>query len=102
MALIKIEAPDQRRHHRSSVPLNVRIHGLSYTVCDWSLGGFQIEEFVAGGLNIGTRLFIQFTIVYQGLDVAFTTEIEVVRVDSETRKLAARFIQLTSREKEVL
>src|SRR5262245_49773392 len=102
MALIKNEAPDQRRHHRSSLPISVRIHGLSYTVADWSLGGFRVEDFVVGGLTVGDHLLVQFSMVYQGLDITFTTEIEVVRIDSETRTLAGRFVQLTQREKEVL
>ncbi len=102
MALIKTEAPDQRRHNRCGVPISVRVHGISYTVSDWSLSGFRVEDFVVGGLTVGTRLLVQFTVVYQGLDVAFTTEVEVVRVDSGTRTLAGRFVQLNSREKEVL
>jgi multidrug resistance efflux pump len=102
MALVKNEAPDQRRHHRSSVPIGVRIHGLSHCVTDWSLGGFRVADFVAGGLIVGERLLVQFTVVYQGLDVAFSTEIDVVRIDREKRTMAGRFVQLTAREKEVL
>jgi multidrug resistance efflux pump len=105
MAVIKREAPDQRRHVRSATPLAVQIQGVSYTVKDWSLGGFRVDDFLGGDLNcnlVGARLFVQFTLPYQGLDVSFTTEVEVVRRSDDGRMISGRFVHLNPREKEVL
>ena len=80
MAVIKHEAPDLRRHVRSEVPIRVRIRGSDYLVKDWSLGGFRVEDFPAAGLGVGDRLFAGLVLTYQGLEVSFTAEVEVVRL----------------------
>lgn len=102
MAVIKHEAPDLRRHVRTQVPIGVTINGISYTVKEWSLGGFRIDAFPVQGLSSGDRLFAQFCVAYQGLDVAFTTEVEIVRLASDGEYMAGRFLNLNLREKEVL
>ena len=102
MAVIKREAPDQRRHVRSTTPLGVRIQGVSYRVKDWSLGGFRVDDFLGGDLPVGAPLLVEFTLPYQGLEVTFTTEVEVVRQSDDGRMIAGRFVHLNAREKEVL
>jgi multidrug resistance efflux pump len=102
MAVIKREAPDQRRHVRCHVPLGVEILGVPYTVKDWSLGGFRVEDFLGGLIPTGSRLFVRFTVAYQALEVTFTTEVEVVRSSEHGRSLGVRFLRLNAREKELL
>src|SRR5215471_19338968 len=102
MAVIKHEAPDLRRHVRSEVPIRVRIQEIDYLVTDWSLGGFRVEDFPAAGLSVGDRLFAALALPHQGLEVSFTAEVEVVRLCGAGRALAARFLHLNPREKEVL
>src|SRR5437764_1131463 len=87
MAVIKHEAPDLRRHVRCEVPIRVRIRGTDYLVKDWSLGGFRVEDFPAAGLDVGDRLFAGLVLTYQGLEVSFTAEVEVVRLSGAGQSL---------------
>lgn len=102
MATIKHEAPDQRRFVRTRVPLEVRVRGKACTVNDWSLGGFQATGYSGPELKPGEKLKVDVSATYQGLAIAFQTEVEVVRVKNAGRVWAARFVQLASKEKEVL
>jgi multidrug resistance efflux pump len=101
MAVIKREAPDQRRHIRSSTPIAAVIQNVPYTVKDWSFGGLCVEGY-DDPAEAGEHLFIQLEVDYQGLDIAFTTEVTVIRHDAEQKTLAVRFTQLSPRHKELL
>jgi multidrug efflux pump subunit AcrA (membrane-fusion protein) len=102
MAIVKAEVPDLRRHVRNELPIGVCVRGIPCTVKNWSLGGFRLDDSSVDGLCLGDRLFAQFTLPYQGLDVSFTTEVEIVRLANEGKAEAARFVSLNTREKEVL
>ncbi len=65
-------------------------------------GGFRVEDFLGGPLPVGFRLFARCIVAYQALDIAFTTEVEVVRLSTDGRSLAVRFLRLNAREREVL
>jgi multidrug resistance efflux pump len=101
MAIVKREAPDQRCHVRVTIPIGVRIQGASYTIVDWSLGGFRIDEFL-GKVTEGDHIFAHFTLSYQGLDVSFSTDFIVTRVSEDGQTVAGRFVKLNDREKELL
>src|SRR5690242_9216254 len=102
MPVIKHEAPDLRRHVRSKVPIGIRIKGRPFTVTEWSLGGFKVDDYPVNGTLVGDHLYADFVLPYQGVEISFTTEVEVVRVASESGTLAARFLNLNAREREVL
>jgi multidrug resistance efflux pump len=102
MAVMKHQDADLRRHVRTSSPLGLRINGTTYTVKEWSLGGFSLDDFPTNGLTAGDRLSVRLSAPCQGLEVSFFTDIEIVRVAPEGGSLAARFLALNPREKEAL
>src|SRR5262245_13641799 len=101
MVVIKHEAPDLRRHVRTQAPVEVQIKDMLYCVTDWSLGGVRIDDFLVETTQVGDRVAAKFTVRCHGLEVSFTKEIEVVRLFGDVG-MAARFLDLNPREREVL
>lgn len=100
MATIKHEAPDQRRHYRSRAPISVQIGSSKCMIHDWSLGGFLINEYKGPSLKVGANATAAISVHWQSFDIAFTTDVEVVRLNGKS--VGVRFTRLEAREKEVL
>lgn len=93
----------QRLHHRVSTPLNVVIDGSEYAVADWSLGGLRLRAWQDfSHTEVGDTLACHFSLPFQGFDIAFNTDIEVVRTMPADNELAARFISLDDRQTELM
>ena len=97
------QRPDRRRHHRVKAPLSIDIYGRSYPAVDWSLGGFRIGQYEAGGnrkgenLDVGAKISCRLTIPFQGFGVSFEAEAQIVRRDDDRKELAAKFVHLNER-----
>ena len=99
---VKRERPDQRRHHRVSAPLFVTLDGIKVRCLDWSLGGFQVDDFPGDIPQPGDELPFHCTLPFQGFDVSFDAQAEVVRCDLDTGMFACRFTEIGERELELM
>jgi len=84
--------------------LAVKIDGRDYSAIDWSLGGFRVKDWDHWDDNykVGTRSFCNFELPFQGFNIAFDVETEVVRLDKNNNELAEKFVQLSERQTELL
>ncbi len=95
------EKPSQRRHHRVNASLMISINGRSYTANDWGLGGFAIQEWKDESLNVGDHFSCGFSLPFQGFEINFDLEADVVRI-SNNNLLAAKFTSLEDRQRELM
>ena len=99
---IKRERPDQRRHHRVTAPLFVRVDGHRLRATDWSLGGLCLDGFPGDLPGAGSEKQFSLTLPFQGFDVSFEVKAEVVRVAPATKTVAVRFTEIGERERELM
>ena len=99
---VKRERPDQRRHHRVSAPLFVTYGGHRVKAADWSLGGLRLEGFPGTLPEMAAETPLQLTLPFQGFDVTFEVEAEVVRVEPARAMFAVRFKAIGERERELM
>ncbi|MEO1282581.1 MAG: HlyD family efflux transporter periplasmic adaptor subunit [Pseudomonadota bacterium] len=99
---VRRERPDQRRHHRVTAPLYVVMGGHRVRAADWSLGGLRVEDFPGDLPGIGATIPLDVTLPFQGFDVSFQAQGEVVRVNPKTRMFAVRFTEIGERERELM
>ena len=99
---IKRERPDQRRHHRVTAPLFVRVDGHQLRATDWSLGGLRLVDY-PGELPVpGSEKSFQLMLPFQGFDVSFDIKAEVVRTDPAAKMFAVRYTEIGERERELM
>ena len=97
---ISREVPSHRRHHRVSTPIDITIKDHLYSVSDWSLGGFKIDNWDDASVNDGDELECNFSLPFQGFFLAFNVHIKVIRRFKNT--LATKFIDIDERKTELL
>ena len=99
---IKRERPDQRRHHRVTAPLFVRVDGHQLRAADWSLGGLRVDGYPGELPDAGAELPFHLTLPFQGFDVSFDVKAEVVRTNALEKMFAVRFTEIGERERELM
>ncbi len=99
---IKRERPDQRRHHRVTAPLLVRVDGHQLRAADWSLGGLRVDAYPGELPVAGAELPFHLTLPFQGFDVSFDVKAEVVRTNALEKMFAVRFTEIGERERELM
>jgi multidrug resistance efflux pump len=99
---VKRERPDQRRHHRVTAPLHVDVGGVRVRATDWSLGGLRIDDYPGAIPAMGETLALGLSLPFQGFDVSFDANAEVVRSDPSRAMFAVQFTQLGERERELM
>lgn len=99
---IKRERPDQRRHHRITAPLFVRVNGHELRATNWSLGGLRVDGYPDELPSAGAELGFHLTLPFQGFDVSFDVKAEVVRTNPDDQMFAVRFTELGERERELM
>lgn len=99
---IKRERPDQRRHHRVTAPLFVRVDGHQLRAADWSLGGLRVDGYPGELPVAGAELPFHLTLPFQGFDVSFDVKAEVVRTNALEKMFAVRFTEIGERERELM
>ncbi len=99
---IKRERADQRRYHRVTAPLFVRVEGHSLRAADWSLGGLRLEDYPGELPSAGSERQFQLTLPFQGFDVSFDVKAEVVRINPQNKMFAVRFTEIGERERELM
>jgi multidrug resistance efflux pump len=99
---VKRERPDQRRHHRVTAPLHVTLDGYRVRTTNWSLGGFRVDSYPGPLPSIGDQLPIHVSLPFQGFEVSFEVQAEVVRDDPATAMFACQFNELGERERDLM
>ena len=99
---IKRERPDQRRHHRVTAPLFVRVDGHQLRATDWSLGGLRVDGYPGDLPVAGAEVPFHLTLPFQGFDVSFDVKAEVVRTNAAEKMFAVRFTEIGERERELM
>ena len=99
---VKRERPDQRRHHRVTAPLFVRVNGHDMRATDWSLGGLRVDGYPGELPVAGAELPFHLTLPFQGFDVSFDIKAEVVRTNTADKMFAVRYTEIGERERELM
>lgn len=92
------ERSDQRRHHRVTAPLFVEFDGHRVKATDWSLGGLRIDAFPGTLPDVGASVTLGISIPFQGFDVNFKCQAEVVRRLQDSKTFAVRYTEIGDRE----
>ncbi len=97
------EKPCQRRHHRLTAPLYVRVdNGPTLAAKDWSLGGLQLTNFAGEIPALYQEVNLTLDIPFQGFDIAFEVTGKVLRIISETRSICIEFTGLSERASDLM
>jgi len=96
------EKPCQRLHHRVTAPLKVALEtGESFIAVNWSLGGLRLD-----GLPtlppIKSVLNLTLELPFQGFDISFEVQAEVVRHVEETATIGVKFVELSERSHDLM
>jgi multidrug resistance efflux pump len=92
------ERSDQRRHHRVTAPLFVEFDGHRIKATDWSLGGLRIDDFPGALPGLGATINLYLSIPFQGFDVRFDCDAEVVRRIEASKTFAVKYSRIGERE----
>ncbi len=98
------EKASQRLHHRVKTPLDLKLDGYAYSASDWSMGGFRVSNWdrFEEHFKPTDKFPCNFKLPFQGFDIAFDIQVELVRVDATHKTAAFKFIELTERQVELL
>ena len=83
-------------------PLYVSAGADTVRAVDWSLGGLRLENYPGDVPPAGTAMTLQLTLPFQGFDVSFGVDSEVVRGDAMAHMFAVRFTSLGARARELM
>jgi multidrug resistance efflux pump len=92
------ERSDQRRHHRVTAPLSVAYDGHRMKATDWSLGGLRLDGFPGTLPELGATIRLELSIPFQGFDVNFPCEAQVVRRIEASQTFAVKYTDIGERE----
>ena len=97
------EKPCQRLHHRVTAPLSVTLeNGDTLIAANWSLGGLRLDALNAPLPKVGDVLSLDLELPFQGFDISFPVQAQVVRTVSETGTIGAKFIDLSERANDLM
>jgi multidrug resistance efflux pump len=99
---IKHERTSQRRHHRLTAPLNIKVNGQEVTTIDWSFGGLRVGEFPLEQLAIGDTVSVTLELPFQGFEISFDTSAKVVRLVEAEQEVALSFDALDQRQTDLM
>ena len=99
---IKRDRPCQRRHLRLTAPLFVTFEGEKIRAKDWSLGGIGLAGFTGALPEVGRIFKLQLTLPFQGYEISFSVETEVVRTDAKEALIGFQYVELPERSYDLL
>jgi len=77
-------------------------NGDSLIAANWSLGGLRLDGLLHPLPKIGVRLKLDLELPFQGFDISFPVEIEVVRTVEDTGTIGVKFISLSERANDLM
>lgn len=72
-------------------------NGHSVIATNWSLGGIRLDGLPATLPQVGEVLKLSLELPFQGFDISFDVEVEVVRTVVETGTIGAKYLELSER-----
>ncbi len=100
---VRRERPDQRRYHRVTAPLYLRLgDGPVVRARDWSLGGLRVDGYPEALPPVGSDVEIAVALPFQGFDISFHVKAEVVRNVGEIASFAVQFTEIGERERALM
>ena len=99
---IKRDSPCQRRHLRLTAPLFVTFEGERTRAKDWSLGGIGLVGFAGALPDVGRIFKLHLTLPFQGYEISFSVETEVVRTDAKEALIGFQYVDLPERSYDLL
>ncbi len=97
------ERPCQRRHHRVTAPLVVSLEGQNaQQAADWGIGGFRMDSFIGDLPQVGDLVQVCLELPFQGFNISFSEEIEILRVDEDSASFACAYSALSERGHDLL
>ncbi len=85
-----------------TAPLWVTLGAHRLRAADWSLGGLRLEGYPGALPLVGQAVRLRLSLPFQGFDVAYDADAEVVRCDSARGTVALKFTKLGEREQELM
>lgn len=96
------EKASQRRHHRLNAPLSVFYKQQAYRAHDWSIGGLSFNINSPIGPKVGKHFIVKLSLPFQGYDIQFDVELNVVRFDKIASLVGFEFVNLSERSTDLL
>ncbi len=96
------ERPDQRRHHRVTAPLFVTYGNETLRADDWSIGGLRLSGITGELPSVGDTIRMTLSLPFQGFDINFENQFQVVRLDKDTGMFAGQFLELSERQRDLM
>ncbi len=92
--IVGVTMANRRRDRRVMMPeVQVMLEGEMFLTDDWSLGGFSVAPY-EGSLVPGDLVTVEILIAVEDDTFTVSAEAEVVRVETDMARLAARFTAL--------
>lgn len=88
------EAEVHRQHVRLKIPINVEIDGSSFTVDDWSMGGFGIFSEMTSR-QPGERFPVKLVFPFEDFEVTLRLDCQMVYILDESTRFGCRFLGLS-------
>ncbi len=88
------EAEVHRQHVRLKIPINVEIDGTTFTVDDWSMGGFGILSEVTSR-QPGERFAVRLGFPFEDFDVALRLDCQMVYILEDNTRFGCRFLGMS-------
>lgn len=97
------ERPCQRRHHRLTAPLYVKLNGLDASRAhDWSINGLGLDMKQSPLPRINDTATVGLILSFQGYDISFEARALVTRVDEKSGLVGYQFSELSERSCDLL
>lgn len=100
---IERERPCQRRFHRVTAPMKVKMpDGSEIMATDWSVGGLRVDEVPSELPAVNDVLALVLELPFQGFDIAFDVKARVARTVACERTIGFEFQNLSSRANDLM
>lgn len=98
------ERPCQRRYHRVTAPLLVRMGDQTdqHRASNWSLGGLRLDGVVGELPALDTELELNLILPFQGYEIGFSVKGRVVRAETTEGTVAFDFTDVPERSHELM
>lgn len=99
---VRFGRPSQRSHHRLTAPLDIVVHGTPSTVLDWSTAGLRFRSNQPERFQVEETIRLALSVPFHDFNVSFDIQARIVRIDASNGDVAAQFVDLPERAKELL
>lgn len=99
---VRFGRASQRSHHRLTAPLDVIVQGTPCKVLDWSTAGLRFNASQPEKFQVDETIWLALSVPFHDFSVSFDIQVRLVRVDGSSGEIAAQFLDLPTRARELL